>query len=128
MLLASQSDVEDRLGRDLTGAEEALLPGILEESSALVEGYLGVTYADADQVPDVVRLVVSRVAARALTSPTDVPEGAESLTLSSLDFSATSRFGGGRSSLWLSKQDRMMLRPLHSGFTSMPMSSERYGT
>ncbi len=124
MAPASQSDVEARLGRVLKPAEVTALPGILEESVAIVEGYLGVSY-DASEVPDVVRLVVSRIAARALTSPQELAEGAESATLTAMTFSATQRFSSDSSRLWLSKQDKLILRPLHSGFTSHMLRSER---
>lgn len=126
MALAAQSDVEVRLGRDLTDSETATLPGLLEEAGLLVEGYLGVHYAPTDDIPDAVRVVVSRVAARALTSPQNVPEGASASTLQALDYSATSNFGPeGRANLWLSKQDKLMLRPLFGGFVSMLLQSER---
>lgn len=126
MALASQLDVETRLGRDLTDSEEARLPGLLEEAGLLVEGHLGVHYEPTDVVPDAVRVVVSRVVARAFTSPQNVPEGASASTLQALDYSATSNFGSeGRANLWLSKQDKLMLRSLSSGFVSMALHSER---
>lgn len=127
MALASQPDVEARLGRDLTYSETALLPGLLEESALLVEGYLGVHYGPDDDVPDAARVVVSRVVARALVSPQNIPEGASASTLQALDYSATSNFGSeGRTNLWLSKQDKLMLRSLASGFSSVALQSERY--
>lgn len=127
MALAAQLDVEARLGRVLTTSETALLPGLLEEAGLLVEGYLGVHYGPGDDIPDAVRVVTSRVVARALTGPQNIPEGVSASTLQSLDYSATSNFGPeGRTSLWLSKQDKMMLRTLSSGFISLAMRSERW--
>lgn len=103
-----------------------MLNGLLEEASLLVEGYLGVTYTEA--VPDAVRVVASRVVARALTAPDDVPEGGTAVTLRTLDFSSTRNFGGeGRSNLWLSKQDKTMLGALGGGgMAVVGLSSERF--
>jgi hypothetical protein len=46
VILATQEDVEARLGRSLDSSEEDRLDGLLVEASALVEGYLGVVYDD----------------------------------------------------------------------------------
>ncbi len=119
MILATADDVANRLRRDLTDDEEDWVSAVLEEASALVEGYLGVTYTADDDIPSAVVLVVSGVAARSLLSPsTNVPEG---LSLTAGPFSVT----GVRDSLWLSKADKLKLRNLGGGFTSVTLKSER---
>lgn len=121
MILATQSDVEARLGRDLSDGEIQRLDGLLEEASAIVEGYLGVVYTD--DAPPVVAVVVSKLVARAFTSgqTTEGPTGFQAGP-----FSVTYR---DNTSLWLSKGDKLMLRNIGGGFTSVPLRSDRgYGS
>lgn len=65
--LASQEDVEARLRRELTGDEPSHIEDLLEEASSLVVEHC--RGRDFDPVPDAVRIVTSRVAARALNAP-----------------------------------------------------------
>lgn len=116
MILATQAEVEARLGRELSETETNRLEGLLEEASALVEGYLGVVYTD--EVPSVVVVVVSKLVARAFTAST--VEGPSSLQAG--PFSVTYR---DNTSLWLSKGEKLMLRNIGGGFTSVPLKSER---
>jgi hypothetical protein len=74
---ASTDDVKARLGRDLTSDEQTRFPGLLEEASAIVDGYLGRHYTGEGGIPDAVRIVVSRLIARALR--TALPEGMTSM-------------------------------------------------
>jgi hypothetical protein len=64
MSLASESDVENALGRSLTDDED--VSTVLEEASDLVVGYLGYT---PDPVPDPVARVVATMVAAVLTKP-----------------------------------------------------------
>lgn len=66
-LLASPEDVEARLRRELTEGESSHIDDILEEASSLVTEYC--RGREFDPVPDAVRIVTSRIAARALTAP-----------------------------------------------------------
>lgn len=123
MILATQQDVETRLGRGLTESEVARLDGLLEEASALVEGYLGVTYTEDDVVPSVVAIVVSKMVARAITAdPSAVALAAISESQQAGPFSARFR----DTNVWLSKSDKLMLRNIGGGFTSIGLVSERY--
>lgn len=121
MILATQDDVEKRLGRELTDPELERLDGLLEEASLLVEGYLGTTYTGA--IPEAVTVVVSRIVARAFTAPNQqlLPEGARSAAAGPYNVS----FADARTNLWLSKVDKLTLRNLGGGFRSVPMQSER---
>lgn len=118
MILATQTDVETRLGRDLTDDETDRLPGLLEEASAIVEGYVGVTYTEDDEIPSSVAVVVSKIVARCLATPTQ--EGPASLQAG--PFQVTYR---DNTNLWLSKSDKLMLRNIGGGFTSVRLKSER---
>lgn len=123
MILATQADVVARLGRALTSDEIARLPGLLEEASAIVEGYMGVTYDDDPDTdnpapPDVVAVVVSKIVGRAFTTQT--VEGPSALQAG--PFSVTYR---DNTSLWLSKSEKLMLRNAGGGFTSVRLKSDR---
>jgi hypothetical protein len=127
VILATQADVVARLGRALTADELARLPGLLQEASLLVEGYLGVVYQDpADSgvpIPPAVVVVVSRIVARTFAAPSPqlLPEGARSAGSGPYSIS----FGDARTNLWLSKADKTTLRNLGGGFTSVALKSER---
>jgi hypothetical protein len=117
LILATQNDVEARLGRACTSGEVARVPGLLDEASAIVEGYLGITYTGS--VPHAVVLVVSRMVARALT--TAVSEGATSEAAGPY----TVGYRDGAASLWLSKNDKLALRSISGGASSVRFVSER---
>lgn len=128
MILANQGDVETRLGRELTADELALLPGLLEEASLLVEGYLGIVYKDPSDpdgvpIPDAVVVVVSRIVARTFTAPSPqlLPEGARSAGSGPYTVS----FGDSRTNLWLSKADKMTLKNVGGGMTIVLLKSDR---
>ena len=107
--LASPTDVEARIGRQLTEDETSAVGGLLDEASAMVEGYLG--RAVPAPVPAPVTIVVSRMVARVLESPTD-GFAAESLQQTAGPFSHSVRFAAGASggSPWMTAGDRMVLR------------------
>ena len=121
MILATQDGVETRLGRELTSSELLLLPGLLEEASALVEGYLGITYTADDVAPAVVAVVVSKMVARALT--TAHVEGVDSQRAGPFQVSFTDS-----TRLWLGKAEKLMLRNIGGGFTSLRFVSGRFSS
>lgn len=130
MILATQADVVARLGRALTSDELVRLPGLLEEASLLVEGYLGIVYKDPSDpddpggpIPSAVVVVVSRIVARTFTAPSPqlLPEGARSAGSGPYNVS----FGDARTNLWLSKADKTTLKNIGGGMTSIPMKSDR---
>lgn len=127
MALATQEDVEARLARDLTEAEAARLPSLLDDASALVAGYLGRTYTP-ELYPAPVAGVVARMVARLLAQG-DVTPGLESATETSGPFSRGFKYGGGSSGdVWLSATDKTMLRPyrLGGGLSSVQLVGDRY--
>lgn len=110
MALAEQVDVEARLRRELTGDESSHIDALLEEASSLVTEHCG--GRDFDPVPDAVRIVTSRVAARALSAPDEDRVGVSSETLQASVFqhvrSFTNDSAAGR--IYLSAVDRRQLR------------------
>lgn len=126
MIPVVQSDVEARLRRDLTGSEETYLPGIAEEASALIEGYLGVCYAEGGDVPNAVTITTSRMVAR-IMSMSSPPSQADSVTRGMGPFSATQSYVADSTSggPWLTKSDRMALAPYRErGAISIPLVRE----
>lgn len=108
-MLATIEDVEKRLGHEIEPEDEARVEGLLEEAAALVEAHVGKSF---DVVPDVVRIVVSRMVARVLESPTD-GFGAESSSYTAGQFSKNVTYTAGASggAPWLTAVDKKMLRP-----------------
>lgn len=127
MISVAQADVEARLRRVLTTAEVTYLPGVIDEASAFVEGYLGVIYADDDDVPDAVTIAMSRVVARMLSDTGVFPAQADSRSTGMGPFSVTTHYVEGSTSggPWLTKSDKIALDPYRvGGFTSMRLVRE----
>jgi hypothetical protein len=108
-MLADQSDVEARLRRELTADESPHIEDILEEASSLVTEHC--RGADFDPVPDAVRIVTSRVAARALTAPLGAG-GVQSTVEQTGPYSQTRTFtaDSANGGMYLSSVDRRQLR------------------
>lgn len=126
MILATTSDVEDRLRRELTDDEGEYVDALLEEASVLVEAWLakqGITYEEEGDVPRLVTIVVSRMVARALT--TQVPGGQEGATSLQAGQFAVSYGDPVSSSVFLSSADRKWLNTLLDSAVSLILSSER---
>ncbi len=141
MALATVADVEARLGRTLTEAERNRTdPGLLDEASALVIGYLGcdpmVTSATPPTVPPPVVIVTSRMVARVLqqggSAGGQVPVGADQVTRSMGPFSET--YGGFGSSgassgaPWIGSADRTMLKPYKCSGQAFAIDTAPSGT
>lgn len=129
MALATQADVEDLLGRDLSEAEAARLPALLSDASALLIGFTGRDFEPAPY-PEVVVGVVTRMVARMIESPVD-PAMAnvtqESETRGPFARSRTYADGATSGSVWLTTTDKMMLRAYRSGgLSSVKLVGERY--
>lgn len=112
--IATLTDVEKRLGRDLDDDELAVVEGLLEEAEVLVEGYLG---RIPEPVPRRVSVVASRMVARVLEQPDAEAFYAESVQHSAGPFSETKRYSTGASggSPWLTAADKQALRRVRIG-------------
>lgn len=122
--MTETADVETRLGRGLTDSELTRVPGLLEEASALVQGYVGAAYPNP--VTNVVRVVESRIVARALAI--QLPAGVQSRQESAGQMSQQVTMSADASSggVWLSKVEKKMLAALRPSMVSAPLQSERY--
>lgn len=126
--LASQADVEKQLGRTLTAGEVARLPGLLAKASVIVEGYLGVTYTDADDVPAAVTIVVASMVARVFATSGTVTPGVTSEMVTAGPHQWQRSFSEGTNSVepWMTKADRTALQGIGGGsMVSIPLRSER---
>lgn len=112
--VATPTDVEKRLGRDLDDDELGVVEGLLEEAEVLVEGYLG---RIPEPVPRRVSVVASRMVARVLEQPDAEAFYAESVQHSAGPFSETKRYSTGASggSPWLTAADKQALRRVRIG-------------
>lgn len=92
--VATTSDVEKRLGRELEEDELVMAEGLLEEAEILIEGFLG---SIPSPVPRRVTVVASRMVARVLEQPDQEAFYAESVQHSAGPFSETKRYSTGAS-------------------------------
>lgn len=125
MILATRDDVAARLAGGLDEAVD--VDDLLEESSVMVEEYLRRTYAEGDDVPRAVAIVVSRMVARRVSADADnadsVPDGVSSLMAT--DFQASFADPFVSVGVWLNRTDKMMLRRYRVSVVSIPLTSER---
>lgn len=125
MILATQQDVEDRLRRPLVAGELAHLDTVIEEASVIVESYLrqrGITYEEFADVPRDVVIVVSRIAARALTGNPLIPVGSSG-ELRAGPFAGSSE--AYSTAVYMSKQDKLLLRGITGSAMSVVLVSDR---
>lgn len=126
MALATQADVEARLGRELTDVEAPRLPSLLDDSSSVVIGYCGQDFEPAPY-PVAVVGVVAKMVARALGR-------AQSGGGEFVDQQNAGPFGVRYSSaassgdVWITAADKLMLRPhrLGGGMSSIGIVGARY--
>lgn len=126
MALAEPSDVEARLRRDLTEAEELSIEADLEDASDLVIGYCGQDF-EPPPYPRAVVGVVAKIVARAYSrASSSVGEFAEQQTAGPFSIKYSSSTSGG--DLWLTAADKVKLRPWRrgGGLTSVQLVGERY--
>lgn len=125
MILATQQDVVDRLRRDLTDAELEHVEAVLEEASVIVEAYLarwGIVYEFDIDVPRIVVIVTSRIAARALTANPLIPEYTGTLQAGQFSAQLSEAYS---SAVYLSRQDKMLLTGVTGTSMSLRLVSER---
>lgn len=109
--LATSADVETRLGRTVTTAEQLRVPGLLEEASVKVLAHLGKgeAYYDALAIPATVTIVTSRIVARVIEQTTaGLIPGSVQTGVTTGPFSNQTTFAPGSSngSPWLTRSDR----------------------
>lgn len=126
MALATQQDVEARLRRDLTAAEELSIAADLADASAAVIGYCRQDFEPAPYPAAVVGVVAKMVArsyARTAAGPGPFAEHNTAGPFG-VRYSASSSVGDS----WLTAGDRLALRPYRrgGGMVSVGLVGARY--
>lgn len=96
-MFAETTDVQARLGRDLTTAETALATALLEGATALVVDAVGQTstWADAlDPVPTLLKIVTVEAVHRVMVNPTGATSFSQQLGTSQFGASYRGDTGG----------------------------------
>jgi hypothetical protein len=110
VILTTQREVEDRLGRPLTGDEAARFPVLARDASAFL-------YAEAPRIPTALPLPDAVVAAAswlvigALSSPPGAAQGIQSESLGGYQVVYSSSSDGGGGAFSLTSGMRAALRP-----------------
>ena len=111
-MLAELSDVQRLLpNQQIPSDESGYVEALIEEAGDLVEAYCRTAFDTP--VPDRVRRVVARMAARAYSEKDGaIPEGANPTSMSAGPFSHSIGFESGATTngVWLSANDKQRLR------------------
>lgn len=126
MALAEQADVEARLRRDLTAAEELSIDADLEDASAEVIGYCRQDFEPAPYPTAVVGVVAKMVARSYARTASSAGGFAEQQTAGPFGVRYSSQTSVG--DVWLTAGDKLALRPyrLGGGMVSVQFVGERY--
>ena len=101
---------------------ESRFEWLLREAEAVIRSYRPALPEHVDEWPNAAKVVAMRVVSRAFDAG-DVPAGASSLNTSAGPFSMSTSFESGSTNggVWLSKQDRILLRGRGGGAYSVNM-------
>jgi len=105
MAYATLEDVQNRLTRDLSADEQAIIPTLLEDAGVIIDGY------NTSASDEVKKIVSCRMVIRAVGDDVGVPMGATQGSMSGLGYSQSWTIGTGGSvgELYLGKQEKQML-------------------
>ena len=95
---------------------------LMREAEAVIRSYRPALPEHVEEWPNAAKVVAMRVVSRAFNA-VDVPAGASSLNTSAGPFSMSTSFESGSTNggVWLSKQDRILLRGRGGGAYSVNM-------
>lgn len=105
MAYATIADIEVRISRDLTEAEETRCTALLDDAAIIIDTF------NANAPADAKKAVSCRMVTRTLDTEPDVPLGASQGSMSGLGYSQswTMGSGGGAGELYLSKLEKTLL-------------------
>lgn len=111
-MIVTIEDIEAATGLEVTAEDEARVSFLIRSAVAAVEGYIGAPIPDP--APDAVVVVVTRMVARSLGQESDgTPTGMTGDMFVAGSFTRQRQFASGSNDggVWLSAQDKVMLRP-----------------
>lgn len=111
-MIVTIEDIEAATGLEVTTEDEARVRFLIRSAVAAVEGYIGAPIPDP--APDAVVVVVTRMVARSLGQESDgTPTGMTGDMFVAGSFTRQRQFASGSNDggVWLSAQDKVMLRP-----------------
>lgn len=110
-------DVQARMTREMSDAEQAVCATLLDDASVLINAYKSTASDEAKKV------VACRMVIRALGVDNDIPMGATQGTMSGLGYSQSWTIGTGGSvgELYLSKTDKQLLGGSNSIGSKSPL-------
>lgn len=125
LALATQGDVEARLGRALAPSETAAASSSLEDASAVVIGYCRTDFAGVSPVPPAVAGVVAKMVARSIGR---AAEGGFAEQQNSGPFGVRYSIASSAGDVWMTAADKLALRPHRKGggLVSTQFVGERY--
>lgn len=122
MVYATVQDLQARMTRELSAAEQKVCSALLSDASELIDSYRDKAGAGAKKA------VACRMVIRALGNDVDIPMGATQGTTSGLGYSQTWTMGNGGSvgELYLSKTDKQLLGGGNAIGTHSPLEDLAY--
>lgn len=120
--------VEALLGKPLNANEKARLDFLIDSALSLINGYTGMSFTNSDAMPKVVEVVALSIINRALGQNVGaVAAGVSQQQYTMGPFSQSTSFSvdsqGG--DVWLTRQDKLKLRPLFRGVSEVSLVSPR---
>lgn len=105
MAYASTTDIESRIGRELSEAEESQCTTLLDDAAIIIDSF------NSSANTDIKKVVSCRMVIRTLDNDVDIPLGASQGSMSGLGYaqSWTMGSGGGAGELYLSKLEKTLL-------------------
>lgn len=125
MSFATEANVREALGRDLTAEETDLVQVLLDEADDVILAYLSTVLEDP--IPGAVVRVAARMVARVFLQTGMI--GADNVTQQTGPFSQTVKYSAGATngSPWLSSADKSRLRPYRRSLGSATVQSFHTG-
>lgn len=125
MALATQDDVEARLGRDLTESEGVQVEAALDDASAAVVGYCRQDF-EPEPYPTAVVGVVAKMVARGFARGSVAAGFTQGQTVG--PFAVQYGAGTATGDVWLTAADKLALRPYRrgGGMSSVQLVGDRY--
>ena len=111
-MIVTIEEIERRIGEKIPDDERARVEDLIGDATSTVEGHIGQQVTPP--APDAIKRVIGRMVARAMSvSDGDAPVGMSGEMFVAGQFTRNRQFTAGSQDggVWLSSQDKIMLRP-----------------